>query len=380
MYGEIIQKLKSIGERIASLRDTLKIESLKKRLAELDQAMAQEGFWDKRNGEKAQEVIAEKKKISGDIDPVEALRKTHTDALELAEMAEAENDPSQVAELERDTARLEAAIDKLELTSTLSGKHDTCNAFLTIHAGAGGTESCDWAMMLARMYTRWADIRGFQCAMVDSIAGEEAGIRNVTFSIKGPYAYGYLKSEVGVHRLVRISPFDAKKRRHTSFVSVDAVPELSDDVKIEIKEADLKIDTYRAGGAGGQHVNVTDSAVRITHVPSGIIVACQNERSQHSNRAMAMKVLQARLVKAEEDKRDAEIAKQYGEKMEIAFGSQIRSYVLHPYKMVKDHRTAYETGKTDAVLDGALDSFMDEYLHWVRKGKPKRQGGEREIE
>jgi peptide chain release factor 2 len=229
--------------------------------------------------------------------------------------------------------------------------------------------------MLGRMYARWADENGFKCTVIDTVEGEEAGIRSVTMMFKGDYAYGYLKSEIGVHRLVRISPYDAKKRRHTTFASVDLLPE-TESVKVEIKESDLKIDTFRAGGAGGQHVNVTDSAVRITHMPTGIIVQCQNERSQHSNRAMALKLLKARLARIEEERKEAEVAKKYGEKLEIAFGSQIRSYVLHPYKLVKDHRTGFEMGNAEGVLEGKLEPFIEAYLRWKRKGSPKLSAGE----
>jgi peptide chain release factor 2 len=380
MYAEVIEKLKALEERLRQLKDMIKLERSEKRILELEAAMAEQGFWDKRNSERAQEVIAEKKRLSSEIEPVKALMRSALDAVELAEMAAAENDGDHLREIQGEAGRIEAAIDRLELTTTLSGKHDSADAYLSVHAGAGGTESCDWASMLARMYARWADRNGFKCAVVDSVSGEETGLRNVTMSIKGQYAYGYLKSEVGVHRLVRISPFDAKKRRHTSFASVDLVPDIGEGVKIEVKEADLRIDTFRSGGAGGQHVNVTDSAVRITHVPTGIVVQCQNERSQHSNRAMALKLLQARLARIEEEKREAEIAKQYGEKPDIAFGSQIRSYVLHPYKMVKDHRTGHETGKAEAVLDGELEPFTEAYLRWKRKGSPRVGGGEAEPE
>jgi len=300
--------------------------------------------------------------------PVKDLARSTGDLIDLAEIAESEADPAPLQEIRDESARIGRELDRLELTTTLNGKHDSSDAFLSVHAGAGGTESCDWASMLARMYSRWADRSGFRCSMVDSVPGEEAGVRNLTFSIKGDYAYGYLKSEVGVHRLVRISPFDAKSRRHTSFASVDVVPDSGDVAKIEVKDSELKIDTFRAGGAGGQHVNVTDSAVRITHIPTGIVVQCQNERSQHSNRATALKLLKARLARLEEEKREAELAKQYGEKPDIAFGSQIRSYVLHPYKMVKDHRTNFEKGNAEAVLDGDLEPFIEAYLRWRRKG------------
>jgi len=244
----------------------------------------------------------------------------------------------------------------------LGKPEDKNNAILSINAGAGGTESCDWVSMLLRMYSKWAAANKFEIQQIDFLAGEEAGIKNVTIIVKGPYAYGYLKSESGVHRLVRISPFDANRRRHTSFASVDVIPEISNDIKIDIKESDLRIDTYRAGGRGGQHVNVTDSAVRITHIPTKTVVQCQNERSQHKNKATAMKVLKARVYEVEREKKRKELEKQYAEKQRIEWGSQIRSYVMHPYSMVKDHRTSHQTSNVQAVMDGRLDDFMEAYL------------------
>jgi peptide chain release factor 2 len=235
-----------------------------------------------------------------------------------------------------------------------------------VNAGAGGTESCDWAAMLLRMYFKWAEPKGFQITVIDQLQGEEAGIKNATIIIKGDYAYGFLKSEIGVHRLVRISPFDSNKRRHTSFASIDVIPEVSDDIQLDIKESDLRIDTYRAGGAGGQHVNKTDSAVRITHMPSGIVVQCQSERSQFKNKSTAMKILKAKLYEKERMKKAKDLESAYDEKKEIAWGSQIRSYVLHPYSMVKDHRTDHETGKASAVLDGEIDGFIEAYLKGLK--------------
>ena len=258
---------------------------------------------------------------------------------------------------------LERRIEALDLELKLSGEHDDAAAIVTIHPGAGGTESQDWAEALERMYLRWAEMHGFKTEILDRLDGEEAGLKSSTVAIRGDYAYGYLKSEAGVHRLVRISPFDAQSRRHTSFASVSVYPELDDDVQIEIDDGDLRIDTYRASGAGGQHVNKTESAVRITHEPSGIVVQCQNERSQIKNRATAMKILKARLFDLEMRKRDEERAKAEGEKMEIGWGSQIRSYVLHPYRMVKDHRTDLEIGDADKVLDGGIDPFIQAWLN-----------------
>jgi len=266
---------------------------------------------------------------------------------------------------------LRRKVDGLEFRALLGQEADKNNAILSINAGAGGTESCDWAAMLLRMYTRWAEGKGYQVTLTDQLVGEEAGIKNATVLIKGDYSYGYLKSETGVHRLVRISPFDSNKRRHTSFASVDVIPEVSDDIEVDIKDADLKIDTYRAGGKGGQHVNKTDSAVRITHIPTGIVAQCQNERSQFKNKATALKILKARLYEKERMKKTRELESAYEAKKEIAWGSQIRSYVLHPYSMVKDHRTDYETGKAEAVLNGEIDEFIEAYLKKSKYQNPK---------
>jgi peptide chain release factor 2 len=270
--------------------------------------------------------------------------------------------------IEKEIDNLTKEISELEIKSYLSGEHDARNAIMSIHAGAGGTESCDWTQMLMRMYTRWAERKGYNVEVLDILPGEEAGVKNVTMLIKGDYAYGYLQAEKGVHRLVRISPFDANKRRHTSFALVEVLPEI-EDVEVEIDEKDLKIDTFRASGPGGQHVNVTDSAVRITHLPTGIVVECQNERSQHKNKATAMKILRAKLYELERKKQEEEIDRMRV-KGDIGWGYQIRSYVLHPYTMVKDHRTGMEIGNAQAVLDGEIDEFIEAYLKnkGVRKG------------
>jgi peptide chain release factor 2 len=277
-------------------------------------------------------------------------------------LADVEGDLSLEPEIHAALDRLEKDINDWMRRSMLSGETDADDAIVTIHSGAGGTEACDWVSMLLRMYTRWTERKGFATEVVDMLEGDEAGIRSVTFTVSGQYAYGYLKSENGVHRLVRISPFDANKRRHTSFASVEVLADVEDDVKIDISETDLRIDTYRSSGAGGQHVNKTSSAVRITHLPTGIVVQCQNERSQHKNRAMAMKLLRAKLYDLHEKQRQAELAAQRGKQEEIAWGSQIRSYVLQPYQMVKDHRTGMEIGNVSAVLDGDLDPFINAYL------------------
>jgi len=366
MYSELIEQLNELRKRINVLEETLHTEEGTGRIRELEEKMSQAGFWDL--GDRAKEVISEVKKLKSEIEPVVSVARTTTDLLELAEIGNAEKDAASLDELEVEAGAVEKMLEELELRAILNEPHDHANVFLSIHAGAGGTESCDWTSMLARMYTRFAERQGFAVKMVDALDGEEAGVRNITFLVRGDYAYGYLKSEVGVHRLVRISPFDAKSRRQTSFAAVDVIPELPEtDRKIDVSPADLRVDTFRAGGAGGQHVNKTDSAVRITHLPTGIVVQCQNERSQHSNRTTAMKLLQARLLREEEKKREAEVERLYGEKGEIAFGSQIRSYTLQPFTLVKDHRTNLEKGNANAVLDGEILPFSEAYLRWRRK-------------
>ena len=322
--------------------------------------MASPGFWD--NKEKAQETVQALRAIKQDVLPLQAILKTHKDMNELCDMAEEEKDEKTLQEIQDEIKTLTAEIEKLEFRRMLSGPHDAKNAYMSIHAGAGGTEACDWATMLLRMYNHWLERHGYKAEVVDSLAGEEAGLRRVTIHIMGEWAYGYLKSEIGVHRLVRISPFDANARRHTSFASVYVVPEVAQDIEIEIKDEDLKVDTFRAGGAGGQHVTKTSSAVRMTHLPTGIVVQCQNERSQHKNRKMALSMLKAKLYQMKERERMAEIAAAYDDKGEIAWGHQIRSYVLQPYTMVKDLRTEAETGNSQAVLDGEIDMFIEAYL------------------
>jgi peptide chain release factor 2 len=280
------------------------------------------------------------------------------------DLAEEAGDQTEEKEVETTLAALGKKITDLEIRALLSGPHDKSNAIMTIHAGAGGTEAADWADMLLRMYTRWAERKGLEVEITDILAGDGAGIRSVTTIVRGPYAYGLLQAEMGVHRLVRISPFDANARRHTSFASLDVIPEIEEDIEIEMKETDLRIDTYRSSGAGGQHVNKTDSAVRITHIPSGTVVACQKERSQIKNRALAFKILKAKLYDLEQEKQRAALEKHYDERGQIAWGHQIRSYVFMPYQLVKDLRSDYETGNVQAVMDGDLDGFIKAYLDW----------------
>jgi len=290
---------------------------------------------------------------------------------ELFVLLENEPDENLNKELEENLKKLDFEIKKLEIQTKLSGKHDRNNAIVAIHAGAGGTESCDWAQMLVRMYSRWAENKNFKFNIVDVLDGEEAGIKSITFMVNGLFAYGLLQAEIGVHRLVRISPFDANKRRHTSFASVDVIPEVDDDIDIVIDEKDIRIDTYRSTGAGGQHVNTTDSAVRITHLPTNIVVQSQTERSQLKNKATAMKLLKAKLYEYEQEKLRESYEKHYDEKGLIAWGSQIRSYVFMPYQLVKDHRTEYETSQVDKVMDGDIDEFINHYLDWKLENKNK---------
>jgi peptide chain release factor 2 len=323
--------------------------------------MAAPDFWG--NKEKAQAVIDEAASIRAKIEPLAALIQKTEDLDVLRTLAEEESEAgaqyTAFSEVSRDYATVQEELEKFELKVLLSGEFDRNNAFLTIHAGAGGTESCDWADMLLRMYQRWIERNGFSSQIIDIQPGEGAGIKSVTILVSGEYAYGYLQTDRGVHRLVRISPFDANKRRHTSFASVDAVPQLKDEVDIELKESDLIIDTFRSGGKGGQNVNKVETAVRITHLPTGIVVACQAERSQGRNRQMALSMLKAKLYQVEQDKKRAELDRQYGEKGDIAWGNQIRSYIFQPYQMVKDHRTGVETSNVQAVMDGDIDAFME---------------------
>jgi len=330
------------------------------RLKSLEEATGAPGFWSDQ--ETAQKVLKEQSDLHQTLDRHSALLRELEDFRVLLELAADQEDVEILQEVSIGLGNLTRQVKELELQTVLSGEYDKGNAIVSINPGAGGTESQDWAQMLLRMYLRWAESRGFKTEIIDLLGAEEAGIKSATVTMTGAYAYGYLHAEMGVHRLVRISPFDAGKRRHTSFASVFVYPEISDDIEIKIDEKDLRIDTFRSGGHGGQHVNVTDSAVRMTHLPTGIVATCQNERSQHKNRAMAMKVLRARLYDYYKRQHEEELAELKGEKAPIAWGNQIRSYVLAPYQMVKDHRTGQETSNVTTVLDGDLDQFIEAFL------------------
>ncbi|MDA0653922.1 MAG: peptide chain release factor 2 [Proteobacteria bacterium] len=356
MRAEAHQIVKDIEESIELLRRHLDVDASRNRLTELNAAAEAPDLWS--DSERAQAVMRERTHLENALAEYQELRQQLEDAVTLAELAEEEGDDAALADADAELAKLREVAARRRLESLLSGEADANDAWLEVHAGAGGTESQDWAEMLARMYARWAERTGYDTAWEQETPGEEAGIKSTTMRISGRNAYGWLKTESGVHRLVRISPFDSSARRHTSFASVWANPVIDEDIDIDIEEKDLRIDTYRASGAGGQHVNRTDSAVRITHLPTEIVVQCQSDRSQHKNRAAAMAMLRARLYQRELERRDAERQAAHEAKTDIGWGHQIRSYVLHPYQMVKDTRTGVETGNTAAVLDGELDPFM----------------------
>ena len=318
------------------------------------------------------------KSLKDDVATYEKLATQFDDIETLIEMGYEENDASLIPEIEEMLNEFVTTFDNIRIKTLLSGEYDGDNAILSLHAGAGGTESCDWAQMLFRMYSKWADSRGYELVVLDSLDGDEAGIKSITFQINRENAYGYLKSEKGVHRLVRISPFNAAGKRQTSFVSCDVMPDIEEDLDIEINEDDLRIDTYRSSGAGGQHINKTSSAIRITHLPTGIVVQCQNERSQHQNKDKAMQMLKAKLYLLKEQENAEKAAGIRGEVTEIGWGNQIRSYVMQPYTMVKDHRTGVETGNVDSVMDGKIDLFINGYLKWLSLGCPKGLGGDDE--
>nr|WP_052569606.1 peptide chain release factor 2 [Endomicrobium proavitum] len=349
------------------------MDSILKKIKELETEISSADFWNNQNN--AKKIMSELDGLKSSYNLWQSLQAQVESLIELKELAEAANDETLLKEIEEGSKKLEKELAAFETKTKLGGIHDKNNAIVAIHAGAGGTESCDWAQMLVRMYSRWAEDKGFETEVVDSLDGDEAGIKSLTMIIKGEYAYGFLQSEIGVHRLVRISPFDSNKRRHTSFASVDVIPEVEDTINIIVEEKDIRIDTYRASGAGGQHINKTDSAVRITHIPTGIIVQSQNDRSQIKNRATAMKLLKAKLYEFEREKQRASFEKHYSEKGAIEWGSQIRSYVFMPYQLVKDARTGYETSQVASVMDGDIDGFISAYLNYKVKSDTKCHPG-----
>ncbi|WP_240419869.1 peptide chain release factor 2 [Paenibacillus periandrae] len=371
LESEIKQDLRETAVRLAELRGSLDLDLKLEQIANYEEKMSAPDFWD--DNEQAQKLIAEMNAIKGDTDHFLRMAAEFEDLEMLVELLQEEQDDSMAADIVKGITALVKELDSFQLQLLLSQPYDRLNAILELHPGAGGTESQDWAEMLLRMYRRWAEKRNFKVELLDYLPGDEAGVKSVTLLISGHNAYGYLKAEKGVHRLVRISPFDASGRRHTSFVSCDIMPEIDDDVEITIRTEDLKIDTYRASGAGGQHINTTDSAVRITHMPTGVVVSCQQERSQIKNREKAMKMLRSKLYERKIEEQMKQLAEIRGEVSDIAWGSQIRSYVFHPYSMVKDHRTLEETGNIGAVMDGDLDAFIDAYLRLQIKPKAAEQ-------
>ena len=350
----------------------LDLENKDRQIEELEREMAAPDFWD--DPQVSTEKTRKLKSLKDDVSTYYELEAQYQDILDLIELANEEDDRDMIEEVEADYAKFKEKLENLQTKTLLSGEYDDQNAIITLHAGAGGTEACDWTSMLYRMYTRWADQHGFQVEVLDTLEGDEAGLKSVTFQINGENAYGLLKSEHGVHRLVRISPFNANAKRQTSFSSCEVMPDIEKDLDVEVRDDDIRIDTYRSSGAGGQHINKTSSAIRITHFPSGIVVTCQNERSQLQNKDKAMQMLKQKLFMLKEQENAEKEAEIRGEVMENGFGSQIRSYVLQPYTMVKDLRTGEESGNAQKVLDGKLDQFLRAYLRWLSLGKPKWKG------
>ncbi|MCI8847584.1 MAG: peptide chain release factor 2 [Kineothrix sp.] len=359
-------ELQTYESPLAEVRDSLDLANKSRRVEELEREMEAPGFWD--DPEISNRKMKELKNLKDTVDTMRGLESQYGDIKDLIEMSYEEEDAEMAAEIRSELDSFVSVFEAIRISTLLSGEYDKDNAILKLNAGAGGTESCDWCSMLYRMYTRWAERKGFSIEVLDYLDGDEAGIKSVTFQVNGENAYGYLKSEKGVHRLVRISPFNAQGKRQTSFVSLDVMPDIEEDMDVDINEDDLRIDTYRSSGAGGQHINKTSSAIRITHLPTGIVVQCQNERSQFQNKDKAMQMLKAKLYLLKKEENAEKLSDIRGEVKEIGWGNQIRSYVLQPYTMVKDHRTGEESGNADAVLDGALDSFINAYLKWISIG------------
>ena len=355
--------LNQYKEPMEELKASLELDRKKARMEELEAKMEEPDFWS--DPEKAQDITRELKGMKDTVEAFAGLESTMDDAYTMIEMGYEENDASLIPEIEEMIREFRETFEQMRIKTLLSGEYDSNNAIVTLHAGAGGTESCDWAGMLYRMYAKWAESHGYKTEVLDYLDGEEAGIKSITFEVKGENAYGYLKSEKGVHRLVRISPFNAAGKRQTSFASCDVMPDIEEDLSVEIADEDIRIDTYRSSGAGGQHINKTDSAIRITHIPTGVVVQCQNERSQHKNKEKAMQMLKAKLYLIKEQENREKLSDIRGEVSDNGWGNQIRSYVLQPYTMVKDHRTGEESGNVQSVLDGNLDQFMNAYLRYI---------------
>ncbi|MBD5520356.1 MAG: peptide chain release factor 2 [Lachnospiraceae bacterium] len=359
-------ELQSYESPLAEVRDSLDLANKEKRIEELDMEMQEPGFWD--DPDKSNQKMREAKNLKDIVETIKGLEGQYDDIMTLIEMGYEDNDPAIIPDISEELETFKQTFEDIRISTLLSGEYDKNNAILRLNAGAGGTESCDWCSMLYRMYTRWAERKGFKLEVLDYLDGDEAGIKSVTFQINGENAYGYLKSEKGVHRLVRISPFNAQGKRQTSFVSLDVMPDIEEDVDVEIRDEDIRVDTYRSSGAGGQHINKTSSAIRITHFPTGIVVTCQNERSQHMNKDKAMQMLKAKLYMLKQEENAEKLSDIRGDVKEIGWGSQIRSYVMQPYTMVKDHRTNEESGNVDAVMDGSIDPFINAYLKWKSVG------------
>lgn len=359
--------LSTYDETLKEVKDSLDLENKERRITELDKSMEEPGFWD--DPERSTKTVREAKNLKDTVDGYKHLEQQYEDIQVMIEMGYEENDPAMIPEIQEMLDEFVKELEELRTKTLLSGEYDGCNAILKLNAGAGGTEAMDWCSMLYRMYQRWADKKGFTTEVLDFLDGDEAGLKSITLQVNGENAYGYLKSEKGVHRLVRISPFNAAGKRQTSFVSCDVMPDIEEDLDVEINPDDLRIDTYRSSGAGGQHINKTSSAIRITHFPTGIVVQCQNERSQHMNKDKAMQMLKAKLFLLKQQEAEAKLSGIRGEVTDIGWGNQIRSYVMQPYTMVKDHRTNEETGNVDAVLDGDIDPFINAYLKWIALSK-----------